>query len=130
MTTLTNYNTGAQVSSDQLDTFEQTCDTFADLRAFVGTTGIQVFARGQSVPNDGLGGAFWWNDGSTAPDDNLNVIVPSGALAGAWNRIVVPAGVVYSFNAQFMAWMASLPTTPPAGAGHPWNNDGTPCVSK
>ena len=91
MTALTNYNTGSQVSPDQLDTFEQTCDTFADLRSFVGTTGIQVFARGQSVPNDGLGGAFWWNDGSTAPDDNLNVIVPSGALAGAWNRIVVPA---------------------------------------
>ena len=87
MTTLTNYVVPNQVSSDQFNTFEQTCATFAQLRSFVGSKGIQVFARGQMAANDGYGGAFYWNSGSTAADDNLNVIVPPGAASGAWNRV-------------------------------------------
>ena len=126
---LTSYRNGiGQVSGDQLDTFEQTCDTFEQLRAFVGTTGIQVSARGRTAPADGYGGDFWWNPGSTAPDDNLNVIVPYGALVGAWQRLPT-AGATFNFNAEFLVWWAGLPTTLPATAGVPWNNGGSLSVS-
>lgn len=126
---LTDYQNGVgQVSADQIDTFEQTCNTFSDLRSFVGTSGIQVFARGQSAPNDGYGGPFWWNAGSTAADDNLNVIVPQGAAAGAWNRVTQPANT-FTFNASFLVWFAGLPTTLPATAGVAWNNGKTLAVS-
>jgi hypothetical protein len=47
-----------------------------------------VFVRGQSAPGDGGGGAFWWSGNLTSPvDDNINVIVPSGAVNGAWVRV-------------------------------------------
>lgn len=75
------------VTDDQLNTFEQTCDTFAQLRNFTGISGVQVFSRGQTAANDGYGGAFMWNAASTAADDNTNVIVPIGLTVGAWNRV-------------------------------------------
>jgi hypothetical protein len=124
---LSNYVNGiGNVTGDQLGTFEQTCNTFAQLRAFVGKTGAQVLARGQYVPNDGLGGSFWWNVGSTAVDDNLNVIVPPGSAAGAWNRLTTPAATLVSFNADFLAWWAGLPLSPPTHG--PWNDGGTLAV--
>jgi hypothetical protein len=90
---LTVYVNGVgQLSGDQLDTFEQTCDNFAQLRNFTGVSGVQVCARGQTDPGDGYGGDFWWNPGSTAPDDNLNVIVPYGATLGGWNRLALAFG--------------------------------------
>jgi hypothetical protein len=32
-------------------------------------------------------------------------------------------------TANFLTWMASLPTTLPASSGKAWNNGGMPCVS-
>lgn len=129
MTYLSQYFNGiGQVSGDQLETFAQTCGTLDDLRSFVGVGKIQVFVGGQSAPNDGYGGVFWWNSGSTAADDNLNVIVPPGSGTGAWNRVVQYLSIA-DFNVQFLLWFAGLPTTLPASAGVAWNNGNTLAVS-
>ena len=79
------------LSGDGLNTFQSTCDSAADLRAFIGIQGIQVFMRGTAAPNDGGQGIFYWNSGSTAPDDNgVTTIVPSGSGSGAWTRLNFP----------------------------------------
>jgi hypothetical protein len=76
------------VSADGLNTFEQTCDTLSQLRAFPGTAGMQVYSRGQNALTDGGQGAFYWNANLTgATDDNFNTIVPYGSTQGAWVRI-------------------------------------------
>jgi hypothetical protein len=79
-------NAGTEVSGDNLNTFEQTCNTFDDLRAFVGTTGQQVYARGNAAVNDGYGGVFYWDGSSTGTDDDLNIIAPTGQTEGRWLR--------------------------------------------
>ena len=86
---LTKYTSAAQVSADQLNTFVQGCDTFAQLRGLTGVEGMQVFAAGRAADGDGYGGQFWWNPLNTAADDNLNVIVPGGVTLGGWNRLPV-----------------------------------------
>jgi len=84
---LTAYRQGqGVVSGDQLNTFESTCDTFADLRAFIGVPGLQVWARGGGAVNDGQGGPFYWNANGTA-DDGTNNIKPTGAALGCWTRL-------------------------------------------
>ena len=83
---LTQYVQGETIlSGDGLNTFEQTCDTFNDLRAFVGTTGMQVFSRGGNAIGDGLQGPFYWNSFGSGIDDNVNNIVPAGG-GGQWTR--------------------------------------------
>lgn len=77
------------VSADNLNTFEQTCDTIVQLRGFVGLPGMQVSVRGTSAPNDGGGGAFYWNASASGPDNDVTVIVPTGAATGAWIRLVI-----------------------------------------
>jgi hypothetical protein len=78
------------VTADNYNTFEQTCDSVAELRNFVGISGMQVFMRGYSAPNDGGQGAFYWNATGTGPDDGgVTTIVPSGAgPVGVWTRIL------------------------------------------
>lgn len=79
------------VGADNFNTYEQTCDVFAELRAFVGLPGIQVFARGGEEIADGLQGAFYWNSTSTASDDGVNFIKPpatgGAGTPGCWVRI-------------------------------------------
>lgn len=85
---LKQYSQGnGSVDADNLNTFGQTCNTFNDLRAFVGTTGMQVFARGAVTVNDGEGGNFYWSASATASDDGSNVIAPTGAAIGRWLRV-------------------------------------------
>jgi hypothetical protein len=87
---LTAYVQGqGSVSADQLDTFEQTCDTVAELRGLTGVPGLQVFVRGYNTPGDGGQGPFYWNPTSTAADNNgASVIQPTGSLgAGRWIRL-------------------------------------------
>jgi hypothetical protein len=67
-----------------LNTFLQTDQTAAQLRAFVGQTGMAVILQGITAPGDGGGGLFYWNSGSYT-DNNSTVIVPSAAAGqGAW----------------------------------------------
>jgi hypothetical protein len=94
---LTDYSQGVgAVSADGLTTFQQTCNTFSDLRSFTGVTGSQVATRGGVSVLDGLQGTFYWLGSSTAPDDGINTIVPTGAAQGAWIRIPVIANLTAS----------------------------------
>lgn len=76
------------VDADNFNTFEQTCDVVAELREFIGTTGMQVFLRGLEDAGDGGAGIFRWVEGGTDADDGVNVIVPNGA-DGLWLRLGV-----------------------------------------
>lgn len=81
------------LSSDQINTFCQTCDTIAQLRAFVPVSGIQVYVRGTFAPNDGGQGNWWWNASLVGPtDNNFSVIVPPAAGQGAWVRLSQDVG--------------------------------------
>lgn len=86
---LTVYQQGlGAVNADNLNTFEQTCDTITQLSGFVGTTGVMVSIRGLQTPGDGGGGPFWWNPNLVgATSDFVNVVVPNGAAAGGWVRL-------------------------------------------
>lgn len=78
----------SQVSGDNLLTFNQTCNVVADLRGFIGTTGVQVYMRGYTAINDGGQGDFYWNAAGTGPDDaGVTAIVPNGAAVGCWSRV-------------------------------------------
>lgn len=79
-------STDAPISPDQFNTYVQSCNTFDDLRAFVGTTGQEVISRGRSAVNDGYGGLFYWDGSSTGTDDNLTIITPTGQTTGRWLR--------------------------------------------
>ena len=86
--TLTDQIQGAgSVSADALNTYVQGCDNVAQLRAFTGVSGMQVFVRGTVTPNDGGQGNYYWSASSTAPDNGLSVVKPSGipvGYPGAW----------------------------------------------
>ena len=75
------------VSAGQLNAYQISALNTATLRGLAGQTGMTAFLQGVTVPNDGGQGAFYWNYASTAPDDNLNVIVPYGNIYGAWIRL-------------------------------------------
>lgn len=80
------------INADNLNSVQQTCDNFAQLRAFIGTQGMQVCARGQSAPNDGSGGIFYWNSTSIAADNNSTIINPTGgAFMGRWVFLTLTA---------------------------------------
>lgn len=84
------YVNGQQitVSGDNLNTFQQTCNSVDDMRGFIGTEGAQVYMRGYTSPNDGGQGPFYWNVSGTGPDDSgVTNIVPNGASVGCWTRL-------------------------------------------
>lgn len=63
-----------------------TYDTFTDLRLAIGQSSSSVKVLGSTSVNDQQGGTFYWDDASTAPDDNINVIQPLSVLTGRWMR--------------------------------------------
>ncbi len=59
----------------------RTFDTFADMRLQKGTPNVRAYTLGGISISDGLQGDFYWNNTSTAADDNESVIqatVPTG----------------------------------------------------
>lgn len=124
------------VSADNLNTYEQTCDNIAQIQAFVGLPGMQVFVRGFSVPGDGGQGPFFWSVG-TYTNDGINTIVPTGATSGAWlrltlNQVVVVAPLVTASGTTILknetfipidnttgsSFAISLPSSPVNGEQH------------
>jgi hypothetical protein len=83
------------VPADLLNTYVQTVATFAQLRAFTGLTSMCVSVLGGAATNDGLGGLFVYSASSTAADNGATVIVPTGAIQGAWLKLAAP----YSYQA-------------------------------
>ena len=53
-----------------LNSSVQGCQTAAQLRAFVGITGMSVELQGIASPGDGLGGLFYWENGNNFTDNN------------------------------------------------------------
>ena len=77
--------------ADEYNTLLQGCDTFAQLRAFKGAVGQQVYCRGKLTANDGFQGNFRYVVGSTA-DDNLNNLQIAGSFPAAfWQRLNLDA---------------------------------------
>jgi hypothetical protein len=73
------------VDAVNLNIFVQTAQTAAQLRSFVGVVPQTVNLLGIASPGDGLGGVYYWANGTAFVDNNSSVIVPSGAAgAGAW----------------------------------------------
>jgi hypothetical protein len=101
------------VGADQFNTFEQTCDNFSQLKAFVGIAGVQVYARGASAPGDGYQGEFYWNSNSTSVDDNgITTLTPSGfssTTPGRWLRLpsTVSLTPVYTVAQLIATWPPS-----------------------
>jgi hypothetical protein len=85
------------ISADNLNTYLQGAQMASQLRDFTGLPGMTVVLQGITVPNDGFGGAFYWNPAGTEPDDNLNYIVPEGTGTGEWVRFTVVAGGAAGF---------------------------------
>ena len=68
------------ISADAANTYVQTCDTAADLRAFVGLPGMQVDLQGVSTPNDGQGGAFLWSAAATGDKPSCTFIIANSTI--------------------------------------------------
>lgn len=66
------------VGADNLNTFEQTCDNYAELRGLTGLPGMQVFCRGEVSPNDGGQGNFYWDPNALGADNNSTILTPTG----------------------------------------------------
>jgi len=58
-----------------------------DLKASVGTSGIQAIASGLTTPNDGNGGTFIWDAASVLADNGMTVIQVTGVTTGRWLRV-------------------------------------------
>ena len=78
------------VGSDQLNTYVQTVQNFAQLRSFAALNDMSVQVLGGASEGDGLQGLFWYDAASTAADNNATVIVPTGNTQGAW--LLLPPG--------------------------------------
>jgi len=59
-----------------------------------------IFIDGYSVPGDGGGGTFVWNNTDTTPDDGGTVLAVSGVATGRWNRQFAGAMSVKWFGAK------------------------------
>jgi len=66
----------------------RTFNLFEDMRLQVGTPNARSYVLGGAIISDGLGGDFYWNDASTADDDNENVI-QGPVTTGRWIRVGV-----------------------------------------
>lgn len=101
------------ITAGYLNGLIQTCQNFGDLRAFIGQTDMMVFAEGASTAGDGSGGLFYWVDNVTSPDDNINIVVPSGGGGGAWVRLVfsAPHGYLALSGSGNFTWLVPAGVT-------------------
>lgn len=67
-----------------------TFDTFNDLRQMSGSPSSSLRVLGKDTRNDKFGGDFFWDENSTQPDDNNNIIQKTGLLTGRWIRVENP----------------------------------------
>lgn len=72
------------VGADQYNSYVQVVASVAALRSFTGLANMLVAVLGTSAPIDGGQGFYYFNATSAATDNGTTVIVPTGAVAGAW----------------------------------------------
>lgn len=105
-------NGAGDISDAQLNDYTQSAATVPILRAFVGLQNMTCNLLGITAPNDGGGGLFYWNVGTSYVDDGQNTIVPPAAQGqGAWLRIktqgAVPVAQPYIVYGYFPGLMSS-----------------------
>ena len=86
------------VGADQINTYVQVVQNFAQLRTFTALNDMCVSVLGGASEGDGSQGLFWYDSTSTATDNGSTVIVPTGA-SGAW--LLLPA----LFGGAAMHWL-------------------------
>lgn len=72
------------------DNRTNTYQTANDLKAIMGQVSTSVNLLGKDAPNDGFAGTFFWDENSTLPEDNINVIQRIGVSTGRWVRATGP----------------------------------------
>ena len=86
---LTSYSPGTPataITGDQLNTFIQSCDNMAQLRAVPAAPGQMVYVRGFSSINDGGQGFFYYSLGSGTDDGGITTVVPATYPPAYWYR--------------------------------------------
>ena len=81
------------VSGDNFNSDTQTVFNLAQLRTFTGVTNMAVLLLGFVAPNDGGQAFYVYLAGGPYVDNDTTVIVPYGALTGAWLRLMPLTGV-------------------------------------
>jgi hypothetical protein len=69
-----------------MNTFAQSCDNYAQLRAFNGVPGMSIWARGAITLNDGGQGFFCYTVGSASDNGSTILVIPSAFPAAYWQR--------------------------------------------
>ena len=75
-----------EVSADNLNTNVQATSSQAQMRALVGTVGMNLFLQGTVSLGDNGAGFYYWNPTGTQPDNNFDYITPYSAGSGQWER--------------------------------------------
>lgn len=96
-----------ELDADNCNSYEQTCDTAAELLDFIGAPGVQVLLRGIVAVNDGGGGIFYWNAAGVANDGFAN-FAPIGAAVGCWTRLTLNTEDVTTMVTGASAILSSL----------------------
>lgn len=93
------------VNGDGLNTFLQVVLNFAQLRNFTALSNMGVYVLGQTAAGDGGQGVFYYNSSSTATDNNSTVVVPTGAIQGAWLK--EPTSTAVAANVRYIGGSAT-----------------------
>lgn len=104
-------------TADYLNSLVQWVPDLVHLRQFIGVQGMAVILLGYVSQNDGGQGAYFWDTGSVAADDNINVIRPSGLTVGAWIRVTLTAEVVITSGVSSFNGRAGAVTLTSADVG-------------
>lgn len=92
------------VNADEANTFVQAVTNLSALRTFTGLSDMMIYLQGYNTPGDGGQAPYYYNSAATGPDNGSTVIVPTGAIQGAWIRL--PTSVLG------LLIYAALPTGP------------------
>ena len=72
------------VGAEQYNAYVQAAANISALRAFTALDGMTALCLGTNTLNDGGQGIYTYSASSTATDNGTTVIVPYGAVQGAW----------------------------------------------
>jgi hypothetical protein len=78
------YSGQGAVGADQYNSYVQVVANVAALRSFTALDSMLVACLGTATPNDGGQGFYYFNASSTSTDNGTTVVVPTGAVQGAW----------------------------------------------
>src|ERR1700759_5075355 len=89
-----------------------TAYTIAGLRGAQGGATPFTVCLGGTTLGDGGGGIFVWNPTSTATDDGVTVIQPTGQVTGRWIRLDAFSALGYlaAYGAPVASAAAIIPT--------------------